>query len=171
VKPRLTAFRKIATGDDVVRVAIRFGLLAFLLYWSFVLIRPFIPILVWGIVLAVALYPAFAWLSRILGDRPRLAAVMITLLNLAIVIGPVAWLGVALIGDLKTISDHLSAGDLLLPSPPQGIKDWPLVGEKIHDLWSVASTNSKLPSSSWPRISNRWQEWCSGSPAAPVSAR
>ena len=141
MKPRLTALRQIASGDDVVQVAIRIGLLALLLYWSFVLIRPFIPILVWSIVLAVALYPAFAWLARNLGDRPRLAAVMITLLNLAIVIGPAAWLGVALIGDLNAISDHLGAGSLLLPSPPEGIKDWPLVGGKIYELWSEASTN------------------------------
>ena len=46
-------------------------MLALLVYWSFILVRPFVPILVWSVVLAVALYPFFTWLSEHLGDRPR----------------------------------------------------------------------------------------------------
>ena len=41
----------------MIQLVIRLGLLAFLIYWTFVLVRPFVPILVWSIVLAVALYP------------------------------------------------------------------------------------------------------------------
>ena len=75
---RLSAFRRIESGEDVIRLAIRIALLAFLIYWSFVLVRPFIPILVWSVVLTVALYPFYAWLSRNLGERPKTAAIVIT---------------------------------------------------------------------------------------------
>ena len=54
----LKTLRQYLPGDDVIQLAIRLGLLAFLVYWTFVLIRPFVPILAWSIVLAVALYPA-----------------------------------------------------------------------------------------------------------------
>lgn len=46
-------------GDDATQVAIRLALLAVLIYWSFILLRPFIPILAWAVVLAVAFYPAY----------------------------------------------------------------------------------------------------------------
>jgi hypothetical protein len=66
----LKTARQFRSGEDLIQLAIRLGLLAFLIYWTFVLIRPFVPILAWSIVLAVALYPVFNLLSRLLGGRP-----------------------------------------------------------------------------------------------------
>src|SRR5579859_2521277 len=85
------------------QVAIRLGLLAALIYWSFVLLRPFIPILVWSVVLAVALYPVFDWLSSHLGRRPRTAAILTTLIVLAVFLAPAAWLGIGLVDGLRNI--------------------------------------------------------------------
>src|SRR5258705_11230283 len=72
----LKTLRQYLPGDDVIQLAIRLGLLALLLYWAFVLIRPFVPILAWSIVLAVALHPVFAVLSRFLGGAPRFPAAL-----------------------------------------------------------------------------------------------
>jgi predicted PurR-regulated permease PerM len=137
----LRPFRRIRSGEDVIHLAVRLGLLAFLVYWSFILVQPFVPILAWSAVLAVALYPAFDWLSIHLGGRPKLAAILITALCLAIIIGPVAWLGVGLIDSLIKISERFDNGRLAVPSPPAGLGDWPIVGQPIHELWSMASTN------------------------------
>ena len=43
-------------------VAIRLAILGLLIYWSLLLIGPFVTVVLWGVVLAVALYPIFAWL-------------------------------------------------------------------------------------------------------------
>jgi predicted PurR-regulated permease PerM len=137
----LKAFRQIRSGEDVIHLAVRLGLLVFLVYWSFILVQPFVPILAWSAVLAVALYPAFDWLSRHLGGRPKLAATVVTALCLAIIIGPVAWLGVGLIDSLLEISEQFGNGRLVVPSPPAGLGDWPIVGQPLHELWSKASTN------------------------------
>jgi len=72
------AVRPSRSGEEVIQIAIRLGLLAFLIYWSFVLLRPFIPILAWAAVLAVALNPAYDWLSAHLGHRPRTGAFIMT---------------------------------------------------------------------------------------------
>jgi predicted PurR-regulated permease PerM len=63
------------------------------------------------------------------------------LVNLSIVIGPVAWLGIGLIDGLRSISEQLGAGSLSIPSPPPGIRNWPLVGEPMYEFWNDASTN------------------------------
>ena len=125
----------------MVQLVIRLGLLAFLIYWTFVLIRPFVPILAWSIVLAVALYPVFSLLSRLLGGRPKLAAAILTIINLGIVIGPATWLGLSAVEGLKEFAGNLSAGNLVVPSPPEGVKDWPLIGPRLYELWSQASNN------------------------------
>jgi len=137
----LKTLRQYLPGDDVIQLAIRLGLLAFLIYWTFVLIRPFVPILAWSIVLAVALYPVFDFLSRLLGGRPRLAAVVLTLINLAIVIGPATWLGLSALDGVKEFAGNLSAGSLMVPSPPEGVKNWPLIGPQLYEHWSQASSN------------------------------
>lgn len=137
----LRAFRQAVSGDEIIQLAVRLGLLAFLLYWSFVLVRPFIPILAWSMVLTVALYSPYKWLSAHLGDRPKLAATIITIFNLAIIIGPVTWLGVGLIDGLQSLAGQFDGGTLGIPSPPEGIKDWPIAGPPIYALWDQASTN------------------------------
>jgi predicted PurR-regulated permease PerM len=137
----LRVFRQSRSGEEVIQLAIRLGLLAFLVYWSFVLVQPFIPILAWAVVLAVALYPPYSWLSKHLGDRPKLTAAIITGISLAIVIGPATWLGLGLIESLRNFASQLAAGTLDLPSPPQNVKNWPIVGPQLFALWDQASTN------------------------------
>ena len=133
--------RQFRSGEDLIQLAIRLGLLAFLIYWTFVLIRPFVPILAWSIVLAVALYPVFNLLSRLLGGRPKLAAAILTVVNLGIVIGPATWLGLSAVEGVKDFAANLSAGNLVVPSPPDGVKNWPLIGPQLFELWNQASNN------------------------------
>jgi predicted PurR-regulated permease PerM len=137
----LKTLRQLLTGEDVIQLVIRLGLLALLIVWTFYLIRPFVTILVWALVLAVALNPAFVLLAKILGGRTKLAAVLLTAVNLAIVIGPAAWLGLGAVDGVKDFADELAAGDLAIPSPPAAIKTWPLIGAPLYEFWDQASTN------------------------------
>jgi predicted PurR-regulated permease PerM len=137
----LRVFRQTKSGDEIMQLAVRLGLLAFLLYWSFVLARPFIPILAWSMVLTVALYQPYEWLSVHLGGRPKLAALIVTVTCLLIIIGPATWLGLGMIDGLQNFAGQLGAGTLTIPSPPEGVKDWPLLGAQIYGLWNQASTN------------------------------
>ena len=137
----LRGLRQNRSGEQVIQIAIRLALLAALIVWCFVIVSPFIGILAWSVVLAVALYPFYAWLSDKLGRRPKLSAVIVTLLAAAFVIVPAPWLGVGLVEGLRAIYEQLGSEQSLVPSPPATIKDWPFVGEWLYNLWSQASTN------------------------------
>ena len=123
-------------------IAIRIGLLALIGYLSWKVIGPFLTVALWSAILAVALYPLFDWLVRQLGNR-RLAATLITLLCLTIVVGPLTWLGFVLIGDVGYLVRTLDAGLLSIPLPAESVKSWPLIGERVHQLWSLAASNMK----------------------------
>jgi predicted PurR-regulated permease PerM len=105
-----------------VELAIRLGVLGLLLYLSFTLIRPFITIAIWSVALTVALYLVYDWMAERLGGRRRLAALLLTVLNLLIVIGPATWLTLGLIDSLRNLSDHLDPSALMLPPPPHAVK-------------------------------------------------
>jgi predicted PurR-regulated permease PerM len=124
----------------LVETAIHLGFIAFLAYWTYYLIRPFVPVMVWSAVLAAALYPVFHWLAAALGGRRGLAAALITVLLLMIVIGPVTWLGLGLVDGVRAILERLHSGKLV-PPPSEAIKDWPLVGQQLYDYWTLASSN------------------------------
>lgn len=124
-----------------IELVVRLSVLGLLLYWSFILVRPFITIAIWSVVLTVALYPAYDSLVHWLGGRRRLAAILLTALSLLVVIGPATWLVVGLIDSLRSLSERLDLSVLALPPPPASIKDWPLVGEPIYQFWNLASTN------------------------------
>jgi predicted PurR-regulated permease PerM len=119
-----------------IELAIKLGTLGLLLYWSFLLIRPFISIVIWSSVLAAALYPTFEWTSSQLGGRRRLAAALITILSLLIIIGPATWLALGLVESLRTISERLDLSTLTIPSPSSSVKSWPLIGKPIYDFGS-----------------------------------
>jgi predicted PurR-regulated permease PerM len=133
--------RQLLTGDEVIQLVIRLGLLALLTIWTFIVIRPFVPILAWSAVLAVAFYPVFNWLAKLLGGRPRTAAAILTIINLAIVIGPATWLGLSAVEGVRELAEELTAGELIIPLPPEQVKDWRIVGPQLYELWSQASNN------------------------------
>src|SRR3954452_11129210 len=87
--------------ETYAELAIRLGLLGVLLYWSVVLVRPFIGIVIWSAVLCVALYPVFEWIAATLGGRRRLAAFVTTALSLVIVVGPASWLVLGIIDSVR----------------------------------------------------------------------
>jgi predicted PurR-regulated permease PerM len=138
--------RLTATWIDL---AIRLAVLGLLLYLSFILIRPFITIAIWAVVLTVALYPLYERIVRALGGRRKLAAVVLTILSLLILIGPVAWLVLGLIDSIRGLTEQLDLSHLAVPSPPETVKDWPLIGDTIHQFWQLASTNLQ---EAWAKI-------------------
>src|SRR3954447_26913435 len=133
--------RQIFSGDEIIQLLIRLGLLGLLLVWALLLVRPFIPILAWSVVLAAALNPVFRRLSDILGGRPKLAATILTLVNLAVVIGPATWLGIGAVDGITDLAAQMTAGELHVPAPPQLLKEGAVVGPLPFDLWDQATTN------------------------------
>lgn len=123
--------------DTVIRL-IFLGLLA---YWAGILIAPFVVLIVWAVVLTVAVYPFYGWLKGRLGGRGTLASFIITMIGLAITLGPTVALTTSLADSAQTLSAELNSGTLSVAPPPDSVKSLPLVGTKTYELWLAASNN------------------------------
>jgi predicted PurR-regulated permease PerM len=130
-----------AANDELLLFAIRIVCLGFIGYWSLILIRPFLTIIVWSIIIAVALYPIFDWLSGKLYGHRALAAIAITIVSLLVMLGPATLLALSLIETVRILIARLGDGTLIFPPPSEAIKAWPLIGEQIYESWLLASTN------------------------------
>jgi predicted PurR-regulated permease PerM len=135
--PRFTEERsagdlQMTAGDDqepdrilssaTIDFAIRLGFVALLGYWTFRVIAPFLTIGLWSAILAVALYPVFDWLAR--WSSPRAAAALVTVLCLTIVVGPLTWLGLGMIGGVSSLVSDIDTGHMAFPLPPEAVKTW-----------------------------------------------
>lgn len=137
----MKTLRQLLSAEDIVQLVIRLGLLGLLIFWTFLVIRPFVPILSWSAVLAVAFHPVFAWLAQRLGGRPRTASAVLTLVTLGIVIGPAAWLGLSAVDGIRDLAGQIGSGDLALQAAPEQVKSWPLIGPQLYAIWNETYTN------------------------------
>ncbi len=126
-------------SNPTIDLAIRLACLGLLGYWSFRVIAPFITIGLWSTLLAVALYPVYEWLTR--HFSLRWAAALVTLLSLVVVVGPVTWLAFGMVSGISALVTDLNTGRLAVPLPPESVKAWPVIGEGLHQLWSLAANN------------------------------
>ena len=90
--------------------------------------------MVWGLIIAIALYPIFRKITNLYKGHEGWAATIIVLISLSILIIPTLKIAGTTIDNLQMISDQLEEGSLSVPSPPDRVKEWPLIGEKTWEL-------------------------------------
>lgn len=125
-----------------VDVSINVALLTLLAGTCFLILRPFIPVIAWGVVIAIAVYPGYQRLQNLLGGRSGLAAVVCTLFLLAVLIVPVVLLTGSLVDGIQTLAARLKQGMPIMPQPPPRIETWPIVGVPLKAAWELGSKNA-----------------------------
>jgi len=121
--------------------AIRISLVAILVYWSFLIFKPFLIPVLWAVIISVAIFPLFLKFEALFGEKKKLALILFTLISLSILIVPSFFLINSIIETVKTLSDTVQAGSIDIPHPPKHIAEWPIIGEQLFSLWNAASEN------------------------------
>ena len=90
-------------------VVIRISLLALLVLWCFNIVKPFILPVLWGAIMAVAIYPLFVKAYDRLGGHEKLTATLITLIALAIFLVPTVMLSASLVEGSQTLAAEMTS--------------------------------------------------------------
>ena len=122
-------------------IGIRIGVVVLLAALCLQIVRPFLVPVLWGIIIAVAVYPAYQWLDSALNGRPRLAALCVSLALLVILLIPTVMLADTLVDTVRVLANKLQTGTLEVPPPPASVVSWPLIGEPLDSFWRAASVN------------------------------
>ncbi len=123
-------------ADSVLQV----GLLALLAYACVRIALPFASVLLWSIVLAVMLHPLHVRMSSRLGNRG--SAVTIGLVGIGLILGPTILAATSLVSSAHWLITGLQTHTLTVPPPPPRVAEFPLVGPKLSELWSLVATNA-----------------------------
>ena len=122
-------------------VFIRMSLIALMAITCYLILKPFLILILWGIILAIATYPAHRRLTRVLVGRERLSALLCTAILLMLVLIPAVLLAGTLANSTYSLAVRFKEGSISIPAPPVGIDKWPLVGLPLKNAWMLASTN------------------------------
>lgn len=125
-----------------VEVAIKLGFLAIVIYFSYLIAKPFLPIIVWGIIIAIAISPLIDSLEKRFDHRKKII-IGFTIVIMAALVLPTYMLSERVIESSQTIAQTLKDGNITVPPPTENVKEWPLVGEKAYAFWDSASKNIK----------------------------
>ncbi len=124
-----------AFSTSLIRFAV-ITLIVIVCWWAFL---PFLPILLWALVLAIALYPLKLGIEHKLGLRSSRAATMVAVVGVLVLGTPTAMVGNSLTSKTFFVLDAYNSGELTVSKPDVQVKGWPLIGEKIYNTWDEAS--------------------------------
>lgn len=136
-----TEQEKAAISQFVIDLAIRLALLAGVTYASLLLLRPIAGMLLWSVILAVAAYPLFAALQRLLRLGSGLTAALLSTVLLVVLLAPVVLLADSAVVSLDDYARLLMRGEPILPPPPESMREWPMVGARLYDFWMNATND------------------------------
>jgi predicted PurR-regulated permease PerM len=127
--------------SNMVESAIRIGLIIILLMFTYDIIKPFILPVIWGAIIAVALMPICQRLESLYGGKRGLAATTIALLGIALLVTPLVMVSGSIVEGSTHALHVLQEGNIQIPGPKPSVAEWPLVGEKLHEVWSLFANN------------------------------
>jgi len=150
---------------------IQISALVVLVSYCLAIVGPFVSLVVWGLVLAVAIFPLHLKLASALGGNEKLAATAIILIGLIIVVLPGWIMTESVISSIMAFAAQAKSGTLQIAPPAESVADWPLIGERVYAVWSSAATNLEETLKSLdpsPREASMWLVGKIGSLAAGI---
>jgi predicted PurR-regulated permease PerM len=117
---------------------IRFGSILGLVAFCYTIFSPFMNLMLWGLILAVTLYPLHQRLAAALGQKQGRASTVLVLLGLVLIVAPTVVLASSLTGSVSGLVQTANSDSLQIPPPSDRLTRIPILGDQLHDLWTRA---------------------------------
>ena len=134
-------------------VLIRAGLILALAMLCIQIFSPFLSLMVWALILAITLYPMHQLLAARMRGKQGLSATAIVLLGVTLIVAPTVVLMSSLGDSVQQLINDVQANTLEIPAPRESVAEWPVIGKKVHKVWSQAHADlPKLVKTMQPKI-------------------
>jgi len=130
-----------ASFSGVVEMIVRLAVLFAVVAWCLQIVAPFLGIVLWAIIIAIAVDSPYQRLSKALGGRETLAATLFVVLALTMLVVPAVLLSETLVTGAQRFAADVASGKLAVPPAPDKVADWPIVGDRLYEAWHLANEN------------------------------
>jgi predicted PurR-regulated permease PerM len=123
---------------------IQLTVIALVFISCYLVIHPFIPAILFAMVVCISTWPLYLCLRKALWGKPALASLLMVMLLIMLVIIPSALLAVSLADNVTatfdTVKVFLEHGPI---EPPVWLKEIPLFGERLNSYWQGLASGGK----------------------------
>lgn len=126
---------------QAIDVYIKIAAMSLLIFWCYSILQPFILLVVWGAIIATALYPITTWANSKLGISKSKASIALSIIGVLLLFIPLIALSTGLYTGGSALVTGIQAGTIVIPTPNISIKNWPIIGEKVYEFGLQASSN------------------------------
>jgi len=100
-----------------IEASIKIGLVALIIFTSYVIFKPFILPVAWGIIISISLFPLAKRMNGFFGGRKKITAIVLTVVILAVVIVPTVLFTGSLIEGVRNFKESFQQGNLHFELP------------------------------------------------------
>ena len=121
---------------DLARITLAVIFICLLIIASLWILEPFVPALIWAIMIVVSTWPLLMWEQQFLGRR-SLAVFVMSVAMLAIFVIPFALAITTILQHSDKIVEWGRAlTQLTIPPPPEWVEKIPVVGAHLQAVWA-----------------------------------
>jgi predicted PurR-regulated permease PerM len=136
-----------ASSENAKREFLRNSMAAFLQIAAVVLlvalglwiVAPFVTLVIWGVIISVAVFPAHQRLTETLSGREKLSAGLLVLIGLVILVVPTWMMTESGVSAARDLGASMQDGAIAIPPPADKVADWPVIGKQLHSRWGEAA--------------------------------
>ncbi len=127
--------------NKIIESVIKVIIVVLMLYGAYLIIEPFIAIFIWSVIIAVTLDPLVTKCEQKFKIPRNYLSFLLAFAIIFLMLAPIVGLAISLNDTMQDLLLRLHNGTFNIPMPGQKVKDLPLVGNSIYDLWNQLSTN------------------------------
>lgn len=128
------------TNNNIINNVLKASILLIFLAWCFLIIQPFILVILWGAILGIAMFPLYNYLVKKIGQsKKKHLTIIFGFLVTVILIVPSYFLTKSIVTTTMDTVTKIKNNSFEIPSPNESVKDWPLIGDELYENWSQAS--------------------------------
>ena len=130
--------------QDIIRTTLAVLFIGFLITSSFMVLRPFLPALVWSTTIVIATWPLMVAVQDRLRGKRGLAVAVMTLALLMLFVIPFTYaLTVIIDRSAQLVEWARSLATWRLPPAPRALEHLPLIGAKLTTVWQQIAAGSQ----------------------------
>jgi predicted PurR-regulated permease PerM len=121
---------------ETIKLIVLITVLTIMVIGCGIILLPFIPAILWAIILCLTTWPAYHWIRENITKNQTLSAAIMTLFLAVCFILPLIFMGSSLAENFTTIKNlfiEFLEGDR---QPPEFLVTLPLIGDYIRDFWN-----------------------------------
>lgn len=128
-------------SNQAIDAFIKISALSVLVLWCFSILKPFLLLVVWGGIIATALYPIVAFISKRTSVSESKVSIGLTIIGVLLLFIPLIAVSTGIYTSGSELFLGYQDGSIAIPKPNVAMQEWPLIGHKAYAFMLQASSN------------------------------